>query len=206
MDGCWIQRSRNKSQSNLLFNFLHYVNTMFLYFLRDEDLSYFHILNIFCVSAVYLFRVLICNAFVCACLGSGSTDAGSTSSSTTGCRLWTVNCYTSDLMIPTNSGVLFWKRLTPSKSDTAFLLQRCGECKYTYLYLLILRLHGSFANLIGGHPVEAMVDFTGGISERFDEDEFPYDLYKILLKAYEQSALMCCSVQVILFDKNAEIN
>lgn len=63
-------------------------------------------------------------------------------------------------------------------------------------FCLNYRLHGSYEALDGGTSSEAMVDFTGGVSEVFSLTETQTDLYKVLLKAYERSSLLSCSIEV----------
>ncbi|XP_035672560.1 calpain-9-like isoform X3 [Branchiostoma floridae] len=58
------------------------------------------------------------------------------------------------------------------------------------------KLHGSYESLEGGHTSDALVDFTGGMTERYDTTDpskLPGDLYKILQKAFERGSTMGCS-------------
>lgn len=68
-------------------------------------------------------------------------------------------------------------------------------CMYSKNFYF-LRLEGSYESLKGGSTCEAMVDFTGGVSEFFDLRKAPPNLFSIMLKASQRGSLMGCSIDV----------
>lgn len=66
----------------------------------------------------------------------------------------------------------------------------------TTIVVTIFRLHGSYEALKGGNTSEAMVDFTGGITEIYYMNELPSDFFTILLKAHERNSLIGCNIEV----------
>jgi len=41
-----------------------------------------------------------------------------------------------------------------------------------------------------------MEDFTGGVSEMYELNEVPANLFMIMLKAFQRQSLMGCSIEV----------
>ncbi|KAM5235027.1 calpain-9 [Ctenodactylus gundi] len=58
------------------------------------------------------------------------------------------------------------------------------------------KLNGSYEALKGGSALEAMEDFTGGVTETFLTREAPADLYEILGKALQRGSLLSCSLDI----------
>lgn len=65
--------------------------------------------------------------------------------------------------------------------------------------VIVFRLHGSYEALKGGTTTEAMTDFTGGLTEFYDiqTEDCPPNLLQIMLKAYERSSFMGCSIDAL---------
>ncbi len=66
------------------------------------------------------------------------------------------------------------------------------------------RLAGSYEALAGGRTADALVDFTGGVSETIDVHEEGYGtdeekqkhLFDNMKSAFKQKALIICSIEV----------
>ncbi|KAL1124154.1 hypothetical protein AAG570_001924, partial [Ranatra chinensis] len=58
------------------------------------------------------------------------------------------------------------------------------------------KMYGSYGALNYGNEAEAMADFTGGVVEVYDlaDNQPPVNFYNIMLKAYQRSALITCSI------------
>ncbi|CAK6973316.1 calpain-2 catalytic subunit-like [Scomber scombrus] len=56
------------------------------------------------------------------------------------------------------------------------------------------KVNGSYEALIGGWPMEAFVDFTGGMAESYDLDDAPSFLFHIIRKALKLGSLLSCRI------------
>ncbi|KAM5170160.1 calpain-5-like [Mantella aurantiaca] len=97
-----------------------------------------------------------------------------------------------DDRLPTSGGELIFCR--PGRKTDAFW---CSLLEKAYAKLI-----GSYEALDGGSTAEALIDFTGGVSEPIDllEDKFGSDeakkkLFKGMVKAHSRASLICSSIR-----------
>jgi len=69
---------------------------------------------------------------------------------------------------------------------------------------LIHRLHGCYEALEGGQTMDALVDLTGGLAERYEIKSADPNMYRHLLRAHRAGAFIACSRKVI--DLNSKIS
>ncbi len=68
---------------------------------------------------------------------------------------------------------------------------------YYYEHLnTTFRLHGSYEAMEGGQTMDALVDLTGGLAERYEIKGVDPNMYRHILRAHRAGAFITCSIKV----------
>ena len=84
------------------------------------------------------------------------------------------------------------------KADGHYIYARCFDPNEFWVALVekaFAKLHGSYEAIEGGMPIEAMVDLTGGLAERYELNDPAMHplLYKYLRRSFAAQAFITCS-------------
>lgn len=63
---------------------------------------------------------------------------------------------------------------------------------------ICFRLHGSYEAIEGGQTMDALVDLTGGLAERYEIKGVDPALYKLILSANKAGSFIACSRKVYI--------
>ena len=61
------------------------------------------------------------------------------------------------------------------------------------------RLHGSYEAIEGGQTMDALVDLTGGLAERYELKGADPSMYRHLHRAHKSGAFIVCSRKVSFY-------
>ncbi|XP_057295550.1 calpain-A-like [Hydractinia symbiolongicarpus] len=84
----------------------------------------------------------------------------------------------------------------PTSNGRLLFLHSCERSEFwaALLEKAYAKLYGSYEALNGGNACEAMEDFTAGITQSYNMDISPQDLYTALSNALSCGSLVCCSI------------
>lgn len=87
-----------------------------------------------------------------------------------------------DDRLPTTDGKLIYAHCTDTEEFWVALIEKAYA-----------KLHGSYEAIEGGQTMDALVDLTGGLAERYDLDAQDPNMYRLLMRAHKSGAFIACS-------------
>ncbi|XP_067651433.1 calpain-A-like [Haliotis asinina] len=87
-----------------------------------------------------------------------------------------------DDRLPVQNGKLIYAHCTEPREFWVALIEKAYA-----------KLHGSYEALEGGQTMDALVDLTGGLAERYELEEYNPNMFRQILRAHKTGAFIACS-------------
>ncbi|XP_071111005.1 calpain-A-like [Haliotis cracherodii] len=87
-----------------------------------------------------------------------------------------------DDRLPVQNGKLIYAHCTEQREFWVALIEKAYA-----------KVHGSYEALEGGQTMDALVDLTGGLAERYELEDYNPNMFRQILRAHKTGAFIACS-------------